>query len=442
MEDARYAMDFQFLNEQEGLFGSPAQSKPAPTAVADSDGKLWFATSGHIVSIDPATVRKEQPPPNALLQAVRVNGSAVQYDKDIRVDSRRFKNLEFDYIGVNLKSPDRVVYQYMLGGQDRDWQEAGDRQQAHYTNLPPGNYHFRVRAANGTGQWSELQSAIPFAITPAFYQTNWFLLPCAAGTGLLIWTIYKLRVHQVAMRLDSQFEARLAERTRIAQELHDTLLQGVLSASMQLNVANDQMAPDAPFKPLVGRVLELMRVVVDEGRNAVRGLRVEKGGSQDLAQAFSRIPVELSVHDGPQFRVLVEGAPRALHPIIRDEVYRIGREAITNAYRHSGAKSIQLELEYASQELRMLVRDDGGGMNPQVLQTGREGHCGLPGMRERAQKIGAKLKIFSNKGNGTELSLQVPARIAFESRSAPGSPRWIAKLYRDDKPDQKVKAYG
>src|ERR1700757_4966376 len=116
MQDARYAMDFQFLNEQDGLFGSPAQSKPAPTAVADSDGKLWFATSGHIVSIDPATVRKEQPPPNVLLPAVRVNGSALQYDKDIRVDSRRLKNVEFDYIGVNLKSPDRVVYQYTLGG--------------------------------------------------------------------------------------------------------------------------------------------------------------------------------------------------------------------------------------------------------------------------------------------------------------------------------------
>ena len=299
MKDPRYAMDFQFLNEQDGLFGSPAQSKPAPTAVADTDGTLWFATSGHIVSFDPAAVRRQQPPPNVLLQAVRVNGSAMRYDDGVLVTvaSRQFRNLEFDFIGVDLNSPDRVVYEYMLEGQDKDWQQAGDRRQAHYTNLAPANYRFRVRAASGTGPWSEMQFEVPFSITPAFYQTRWFLLLCVATAGCIIWIVYRLRVRQIAGRLDSQFEARLAERTRIAQDLHDTLLQGVLSASMQLNVANDQLTSDSPAKPLVSRVLQLMGTVVDDGRNAVRGLRLSRDDAQDLEQAFSRIPQELAIQE-------------------------------------------------------------------------------------------------------------------------------------------------
>src|SRR5262249_34548718 len=217
MHDARYPMEFQLLNEQDGLSGSPAQSKPAPTAVVDTAGMLWFATSGHIVSIDPAVVRKVQPPPNVLLQAVRLNGSPSMYEQDapITVASRRFKSLEFDYIGVDLKSPDRVVYQYMLENQDKDWQEAGGRRQASYTNLPPGKYRFRVRASNVTGQWSELRSAVPFTVTPAFYQTSWFLVLSIASALAVFYLLYLLRLRQATARLNTRLEERLAERTRI-----------------------------------------------------------------------------------------------------------------------------------------------------------------------------------------------------------------------------------
>src|SRR5262249_41976388 len=161
---------------------------------------------------------------------------------------------------------------------------------------------------------SELKSSLPFVVAPAFYQTNWFLLLCVVIAGCLIWTVYEFRVRQMKSRLDSQFEARLAERTRIAQDLHDTLLQGILSASMQLNVADDQLSVDSPAKPLVGRVLQLMQTVVDDGRNAVRGLRISRDVTHDLEQAFSRIPQELSVQDGTHFRVVVEGSSQSLHP--------------------------------------------------------------------------------------------------------------------------------
>jgi signal transduction histidine kinase len=245
----------------------------------------------------------------------------------------------------------------------------------------------------------------------------------------LIWAVYQLRVHQIAMRMDSQFEARLAERTRIAQELHDTLLQGVLSASMQLHVANDQLGDDSPAKPLVRRVLELMGGVANDGRNAVRGLRISNDGAHDLERAFARIPQELALEDRAEFRIVVVGPSRDLRAIVRDEVYRIGREAVTNAFRHSGAKTVEFELEYAIHELRVSVRDDGCGINPQVLQRGRSGHWGLQGMRERAEKIDALLKVWSRSTGGTEVDLRVPALVAFEPQTPANMYGWLSKIY-------------
>jgi signal transduction histidine kinase len=239
-----------------------------------------------------------------------------------------------------------------------------------------------------------------------------------------------------------RFEERLAERTRIAQELHDTLLQGFLSASMQLHVADDQLPTDSPAKPLITRVLALMGRVIDEGRNAVRGLRSDPGDAHDLGQAFSRVAQEF-VMQGVDFRVVMEGLPRALHPVIRDEVYRIGRESLVNAIRHSGASKIEVEVDYSASNLRVLVRDNGCGIDPQVLRAGRDGHWGLPGMRERAENVGAKLRLWSRVTAGTEVELTVPGRIAFQSH-VPARPRqWFARVnprpvaHEAEKPESK-----
>jgi signal transduction histidine kinase len=224
---------------------------------------------------------------------------------------------------------------------------------------------------------------------------------------------------QVARQLNVRFEERLAERTRIAQELHDTLLQGFISASMQLHVTADRLPEDSPARSSLSRVLDLMARVIEEGRNAVRGLRSSAGLSHDLEAAFSGIREELGDEARADYRVVVEGQPRPLNPVIRDEVYRIGREALVNAFRHSGAKRIEIELEYASSGLRILVRDDGRGIDPAVLRAGSDGHWGLPGMRERAEGIGARFKVWSRASAGTEVELSVPGHIAF----APGAKR-------------------
>ena len=184
-----------------------------------------------------------------------------------------------------------------------------------------------------------------------------------------------------------EMRARLEERMRIAQDLHDTVLQGIVSAAMQLDVAVDQLPANSPAKLRLSRVLELMRHVMEEGRNAVRGLRSSNSDSDDLGQAFSRIPEDLGIEVQIDFQVIVLGSARKLQPLIRDEVYHIGRELLVNAFRHSRASCIEVELEYAPKRFRIVVRDDGCGIDPQVLRAGREGHWGLPGMRERAEEL-------------------------------------------------------
>jgi signal transduction histidine kinase len=276
------------------------------------------------------------------------------------------------------------------------------------------------------------EGVVSFAVTHGelpYRQRWWFPFVCILGGVLAIFGLHRLRIHQMTQKLNLRFEERLAERMLVAQELHDTLLQGVLSASMQLHVAVDQLPADSPAQPALSRVLELMAQVVEEGRNTVRGLRSTIDNAHDLEHSFSRIPQELSIQKDIGFRVIVEGPALPLLSAIRNEVYSIGREALVNAFRHSRASNIEVELEYAAKELRVLVRDNGCGIDPKVLQLGREGHWGLSGMRERAERIGAKFKILSSPMNGTEVDLRVPSRLAFEPHPSNPAFKWFTRLY-------------
>jgi signal transduction histidine kinase len=236
------------------------------------------------------------------------------------------------------------------------------------------------------------------------------------GLSLAYRSPYFFRLRPTFGEMRVRLEERAAERRRIARDLHDTVLQGIVSAAMQLDVAVDQLPANSPAALRLSGVLELMRHVIEEGRNAVRGLRSSNSDSDDLAQAFFRIPQDLGIEVRSNFQVIVLGSARKLNPLIRDEVYHIGRELLVNAFRHSRASCIEVELEYARWRFRMVVRDDGCGIDPQVLRAGREGHWGLPGMRERAERVGARLTVWSRTAAGTEVALSVPNSIAFESR--------------------------
>jgi len=259
---------------------------------------------------------------------------------------------------------------------------------------------------------------------PVFWLRWWFLLLCVLASLSTLSAFYSYRVHQSARQLKLRFEERLAERTRIAQELHDTLLQGVIGASMQLDVALDRLPDDSSVKPSLAHVLEVMRQVIDKGGDALQRLSSSaSSGSLDLEQAFSRIRQELGNDDQTALSVTVEGRRRLVHPIIRDEVYRIGREALVNVLRHSGTKSIEIEIEFRARHLRVIIRDDGCATGRQVLPSNEEDECELSGLRERAKAIGARLKVFYPVGPGTGIELIIPGDVAFQPSR--GFLRWL-----------------
>lgn len=401
----------------------------APRSAKTPDGRLWFAAAkGGLQVLDPRRLRENPVPPPVRILGVVADRNSYPPTGGLRLPPLT-RDLEIDYTALSFTAPEKVRFRYRLEGREGagGWQDAGNRREAFFTNLRPGEYRFRVVACNNDGVWNEQGAALAFTLLPAFYQTRWFLLLGIAAAGGLAWAGYRRRVHQVTSRLDLQFRERLDERMRIAQDLHDTLLQGFVSASLQLHVVVDELPAGAADRPRLERVLELMRQVVDEGRNALRGFRPPAPaglGADDLAEALSQIRGELGIAETVAFRVLVEGRALPLHPVIRDEVYRIGREALVNAFRHAGAAAVEVEIEYGAKALRLLVRDDGSGIDPQVLEAGREGHWGLPGMRERAEKMGARLKVLSRAGAGTEVELSVPGEIAYPG----GRSRWWARL--------------
>jgi signal transduction histidine kinase/ligand-binding sensor domain-containing protein len=394
--------------------GAQAGLSPfTPRSAKSLDGRLWFAIEeGGLQVLDPKKLNENVLPPP--VQVVRVVADRTTYPlgSEIRLPPRT-RDVEIGYTALSLTAPEKVRFRYRLEGADRDWQDVGNRRQAFYSNLKPGPYRFRVVACNNDGVWNTEGAALAFSIRPAFHQTFGFLGACVLTAGGLGWAGYRLRVRQIQAGLDRRFEERLAERGRIARELHDTLLQGFISASMQLHVVRDQLPVESPDAHSLSRVLDLMGRVIEEGRNAVRGLRLPGGDPDDMETALSRIGAELNVDGKVRFRVIGEGHARPIRAAIRDEVYRVGREAVVNAFQHARAGVIEVEVEFAAGRVRILVRDDGVGIDPEVLKSGREGHWGLPGMRERAERIGGTLRVWSRAGAGTEVELSVPARIAF-----------------------------
>jgi signal transduction histidine kinase/ligand-binding sensor domain-containing protein len=416
--DALSAGDVREYGTADGL-GDAKVVKRDRSVAADSDGRIWFSMNRGVSVVDPSRIRARSAPALVHVEAVSADGKSIEMMNAVRVPPRP-QRIGLSYTGLSLANPERIRFRYTLEGFDHGWSEPVDTRASVYTNLGPGSYRFRIVASNSDGEWNGPETVFAFEVEPAFWQTMWFRMLCMVAVGSMVWLAYELRLRQLTRQWNVRFEERLAERTRIAQELHDTLLQGVLSASMQLNVANDHLSSESPAKPLVRRVLELMGQVIEEGRRALQGLRVSRDGVVELDRAFSRVPEELALEASVDYHVIVEGQARRLHPIIHDEVYLIGREAIANAFRHACAKTIDLALEYHSNELRIVVRDDGRGIDPKVIQSGRDGHWGLSGMRERAERIGASLRVSSSAAGGTEVDLRVPGRIAFESSTYTG----------------------
>ncbi len=405
----------------------PGVTPLQPQATRSLDGRLWFANNNVLQTFDPHVWRRNKLPPNVLVERVTANGINYPIRGDLKLPAL-VRNLDIDYTALSLVVPQKVRFRYKLEGRDTVWQEAGVRRQAFYTDLPPGNYRFHVIACNNDGVWNEAGADLAFTVPPSFTQGAGFKAICLLGLGALVYSAYLLRVRQVTRLLRTRMYERLAERERIARDLHDTFFQGIQGLLLRFHTATSQLNKEDPARRIFEETLKQSDQVMLEGRELVLDLRATVSEPSDLPTALADFGEAMRQGGSSDFRVVLNGSVRSLHPIVFEELFKIGKEALSNAFRHSGAHSIEAELNYERSELRIRIRDDGAGIDSAILRQGhKEGHFGMPGMRERAQKIGAHLDVWSRQGAGTEVELRVAARIAYASEP---NRFWLGKLRR------------
>jgi signal transduction histidine kinase/ligand-binding sensor domain-containing protein len=416
--------DIRDYGPADGLRGTEGVKRDR-SVVKDRHGTIWFSLNVGLSAVHPSRANVESSPAQAHVDSVSVDGVPLSLQGPVRISSSQ-RRIMINYSALSLTSPDRILFRYRMDGFDHGWSDPTSQRQAVYTNLSPGSYQFRVSASNSNGLWNGPDLAFPFKIDPAFWQAGWFRLSSMLFLVGLTWLIYRFRLHQISLRM----EERVNERTRIARELHDSLLQGFQGLLLHLQVAQT-MLPARPgeAKRTIEQVLDQGDQALSEARNAVQGLRAPVQVSDDLAQALGATGRELAAgNESIDFEVMVEGKPRNLNPEFRDEAYRFAREALRNAFSHAHAQRIEAEVTYEDTRLILRVRDDGIGIDPAVLHRGSlPGHWGLPGMRERAESLGAQMELWSETGAGTEVQLNVPASVAYAESPRTEGPRFLRR---------------
>jgi len=406
------------FDENDGLVGQPTQFKRGPSAISDAHGKLWFSTGGDVVSLDPSKLRHGMVLPSILIESVLINGRTAMKAPGrpgavLYTDTTHLHDLEINFIGINLSAPERVYYRYRLVGEDKDWQEAGKRRQAFYTRLNPGSYQFQVSASNGE-DWNELIVPLRIEVSPSFYQTLWFKIICLVLGILFAWLVLKARTRFVAEQVHSRLSERVAERERVARELHDTLLQGFQGLMMRFHLATQSIPPGESAKSEMEDALDAADILLVESRDRIRDLRYESIEPASLADALTALGEDFAMPHTWTLEVLTRGVAIELNPITYQDIYAIAKEALINAFRHSKASEIKVEISFAPMRLTLDIIDNGRGIDPDVLSGSKStGHWGLAGMQERADSLGAALKIAVQPEGGTHLRLVIPGFMAF-----------------------------
>jgi signal transduction histidine kinase/ligand-binding sensor domain-containing protein len=428
-KDPHRTISVTLFDTSEGVRNTTYTSGYHPQVAKTTDGRIWFLPGDGVSVVDPRHLPFNKLPPPVHIEQITADRKPYHVTTENNGHLRLpplSRDLEIDYTALSLVAPEKIRFRYKLEGYDRDWQDAGNRRLAIYTNLPPRNYRFRVMACNNSGVWNETGTFLDFSIAPAYYQTNWFRILISVVFLLVLGVVYQLRVRHVARQVRGRMEERLEERERIARDLHDTLLQSVQGLILQFHAVSKQIPSDASARAALEKTLDNADQVLAEGRDRIRNLRVNAASLTDLPASFRSVAEETPRGREATFKTVVEGHVRDLHPLVLEECYSIGREAIVNALSHSQGQHIEAEIIYDPRQFRLRVRDDGRGIDPKILEDGeRPGHWGLQGMRERAQRVGGQLRIWSRPETGTELELTIPGATAYQGSSARTKKFWF-----------------
>jgi signal transduction histidine kinase/ligand-binding sensor domain-containing protein len=416
LKDPSYRFHWEQFDSTDGLPGKTQNDSPYPKTIQGTDGRIWFVATRGVAWIAPKKISKNAIPPPVSITSISADGSSHLQLADLRLPART-KNVEINYTALSLSVPERVQFRYKLDGIDREWQDPGARREAYYSRLPPGRYTFHVIASNNDGIWNATGAMVAFTIPPAWFQTTWFYTLCAAASLLMLWSLYQVRVRYIARAISARFDERLAERTLIARDLHDTLLQTIQGSRLVADSALKRSADPLRMREALEQLSMWLARATTEGRVALNSLRSSTTETNDLAESFRRAIEECRLENSMETSFSVVGDTRDMHPIVRDEVYRVGYEAIRNACVHSQASKLRVTLTYAD-ELSVDVSDDGVGMDPLVADRGKEGHFGLQGMRERAARIAGKLTVTSSPESGTQVKLVVPGKIIYRKTTS------------------------
>jgi len=415
----------EIFDYRDGFPGSASPIRPLPSAVLARDGRIWVSGTSGTAWIDPAHIYRNSLSPPVAIESILVDDRNYLSSAPVKLPALP-SDIEIAYTALSLSVPERVRFRYQLEGYDKEWQEADTRRSAFYTKLGPGHYRFHVIACNNDGVWNETGAAVEFAVPPAWFQTYGFLALCVLSALGILWLLYLLRLRQVGGQMQARLRERLAERERIARELHDTLLQGIQALVLRFQAAANQIAPGSAARTAMDQALNSADQVIVEGRKRVTDLRAGVEPPHALTEALRAAGEELAGdRPGTAFRVSVHGTARELHTLAYEEAYWIGREALLNSFYHAGARNVRAALHYGSTELQLQVVDDGRGIDVRILDDGGiPGHWGLRGMQERAEKIGAQLRIASRRTGGTAVTVKIPAAAAYRPAAGGWRARW------------------
>lgn len=419
LRDLRFPLPYQLYNYLDGLSAKAPQMRPLPSIIQGTGSTLWFSTTNGAFSIDAEHIYRNPVPPPVSVSSVTVDGVRLNPLEATQLP-KGASSLQINYSALSLQIPERVLFRYQLEGYDRTWQEAGTRRQALYSHLPPGHYTFRVIACNNDGVWNDLGGSLPIYLPPTFLQSWPFKVLCGIVILLVLRLLVVIRARRETVKVQDRLAERFNERQRIARDLHDTFFQGVQGLLLHVQSAARRLAEGDPARQILDKTLHESDSVMLQGREVLLNLRSTASDPKELYDRLHASAVEFAHLHPSEFDLIVAGTPAPLEPTVCDELAKLGREALCNAYQHANAQRITAHITYAPNVLTLEVSDDGTGIDSQTLRDGGvSNHWGLPGMKERAAAIGASFGISSQSGKGTTIRVSIPAGLAYRHPAEP-----------------------